>query len=94
DEIRDDYKWWIEGTEYHHTGSEASDVLIGDLDGNGIVNTNDALMALRAAVGITKLDANQILAGDVTGDRKVTTEDALLILKHAVGIIKLFPVEA
>ena len=72
---------------------EDSDIMYGDVNGDGKVNTEDALLALKAAVGITKLSEAQTLAGDVSGDGRVTTEDALLILKHAVGIIKIFPVE-
>ncbi|MBR6407330.1 MAG: dockerin type I repeat-containing protein [Clostridia bacterium] len=68
-------------------------VVYGDINADGRVNTEDALMALKAAVGIIKLDADQTVAADVNADGRVNTEDALLILKYAVGIIKVFPCE-
>ena len=68
-------------------------IIYGDLSGDKKVSTDDALMCLKAAVGIIKLNADQTKAADVNGDKKISTEDALLILRHAVGIIKKFPVE-
>ena len=62
----------------------------GDVDKNGAVNTADALMALKMAVGIIKPTNEQKNIADVDKDGKITTADALAILKYAVGIIKSF----
>ncbi len=57
----------------------------GDIDGDGQVNSRDALIALMAAVG---LDVSQypIALGDVDGNGVVDTRDALIMLSSAVGI--------
>ena len=70
-----------------------SAVIYGDLDSDKKVTTSDALICLKAAVGITTLNSTLKKAANVNGDSKVSTADALLILKRAVGIIKKFPVE-
>jgi len=67
----------------------------GDLDGAGIVTVRDALIVLRAAVGLTPWSATLMYNGDVAPlvggvpgpDRKITVPDALLILRKAVGAI-------
>ena len=41
EELCDDFKWWIEGTEYHHIGSESTDMLIGDTDLDGNITISD-----------------------------------------------------
>ena len=57
----------------------------GDVDMDGKVTTKDARLALRAAVGLTKLTGPQTVAADTDGDGKVTTKDARAILKMSVG---------
>ena len=70
--------------------ASASSYKLGDVDKNGTVNTADALMALKMAVGIIKPTNEQKNIADVDKDGKITTADALAILKYAVGIIKSF----
>ena len=67
--------------------------MLGDVDNNGVIDTIDALLALRAALGIVSLDSGETYRADVTGDGTVNTEDALLALRHALGIINLSPAE-
>ena len=58
----------------------------GDADGNGIVDTTDALIVLRAALGISG-DAEALLdACDMDANGAIDTTDALLILRMALGI--------
>ena len=69
----------------------------GDLNGDGVVDISDALLALRIAVGIVSLSpsADEFVRGDVapltggvpTPDGAITVADALLILKRAVGLV-------
>ncbi len=66
----------------------------GDVDGDGKVMVNDALMVLRAAVGLTPWSATLMYNGDVgplvngvpAPDRRIDVNDALLILRKAVGL--------
>jgi len=57
----------------------------GDLNGDGVVTSTDALKALQMAVG--NLPVNN--CADVNGDGAVTSADALMILQASVGNIKL-----
>jgi hypothetical protein len=54
------------------------------------ITANDALQALRLAVGLTKSDGtagwHDYLAADINKDGQVTANDALNILKFAVGL--------
>lgn len=65
----------------------------GDVNGDGEVNLEDALNALRCALGIIPESSIFAEAGDVNGDGELTTDDALLILRRALDIIQSFPVE-
>lgn len=56
----------------------------GDVDGNGVVNTTDARMALQAAVKKITLTSSQEAAADVDGKPGITATDARLILQFVV----------
>ncbi len=67
--------------------------LLGDINGDKVVNTTDARLALQYAVEKITLDEEQLAAGDVDGDGIVNTTDARLILQKAVEKIDSFPAE-
>ena len=69
---------------------EAPAVTIGDVNGDGKINTADAVQILKYAAGMVQLDENRLLAGDTNHDGKVNTADAVLILKYAAGMINTF----
>lgn len=57
----------------------------GDVDGNGKVNSLDALTVLQYAVGMTdKIDESK---ADVDGSGKINSTDALIILQISVGML-------
>jgi subtilisin family serine protease len=66
----------------------------GDVDGDGSVTISDALLVLRAAVGLMPWSATLMNNGDVAPlvngvpvpDRKIDISDALLILRKVVGL--------
>lgn len=58
----------------------------GDVDGDGDVDVTDARAALRAAVGLEKLDTTAEKRADVNGDGKVDVSDARDILRKATGL--------
>ena len=61
----------------------------GDVNGDGVVNTADALEILRFAVGLPSViigDERAMVAADVNGDGRIDTEDALIVLRIAVGL--------
>lgn len=68
---------WLIGSVY----------LPGDVDQNGSVTANDALILLRAALGIITLEGEAAELGDVDGDGAITANDALIVLRRSLGII-------
>ncbi|MGN1119292.1 MAG: dockerin type I repeat-containing protein, partial [Oscillospiraceae bacterium] len=82
--------------EYIATGMTASApnsdvsytiVVPGDVTGDGLVNTIDAVEILRAVVGEVTLDTYaQKAAADVSQDGWVRANDAIVILKYSVGM--------
>lgn len=71
-----------------------SDNPLGDVNGNGTVNSTDARLTLQYAVGKTAPTALDLTAADVDGNGTVNSTDARLILQYAVKKIEEFPLEA
>ena len=65
-------------------------VIMGDANGDGSVDVQDALMALRAGMSMISLSPDAAAACDVNGDGSVTVGDALQILRKAMGLIQQF----
>ncbi len=66
---------------------------LGDLNNDGAANAGDALLVLRAAVGLIKLSDAQAAVADVNGDGEIDAGDAVLILRYDAGLIDAFPAE-
>lgn len=68
------------------------DIIYGDVDGSGVVDTEDARLALQLASGILVLeDDAQLSRTDVNFDGFVTIFDARQILRGAAGLASLQP---
>ena len=65
---------------------EGGAALTGDVNGDGAVNANDALLVLRSVMGLVPALG---LEADVNGDGIVNGNDALLILRAALGLVTL-----
>ncbi len=63
---------------------------LGDINGNGYVDSFDASIALRADIKLVTLTDNEKALGDTNGDGKVSTIDASQILRYDVGLINGF----
>lgn len=61
-------------------------ILPGDVNCDGIVDSVDALMALRCAMGIVQLEGDALIAGDIDGNGLIESIDALIILRRAMGL--------
>ncbi len=66
---------------------------LGDVNGDGVVNTTDARITLQYAVEKIGMSEDEWIAADVNGDEVVNTTDARLILQYAVEKIDKFPGE-
>lgn len=64
----------------------ASDLKPGDVDGNGVVDAEDAFLALRYSVNLVDLDDDQIRLADLNGDGRVSASDSVLILRRSLGL--------
>ena len=61
--------------------------IMGDATGDGNINYKDAMMVLRASVGLETLTQEQKAFGDVDGNDKLDYKDAMMILRFSVGLI-------
>lgn len=73
--------------------SSAATVTYGDLNNDSVINSADALDALRHSVGLIELTGDTLIAADVNADGNINASDALEILRYAVKIIDRFPAE-
>ncbi len=79
EELCDDFKWWIEGTEYHHIGSESTDMLIGDTNLDGRITVSDVTAIQRHVAELDFLTGDALIAADANCDGEVTIVDATLL---------------
>jgi hypothetical protein len=63
-----------------------SAILFGDVDGDGRVTVSDALLILRATLGLTMLDEAQRSRADLNHNGKPEVGDAVAALRLAVGL--------
>ncbi len=59
--------------------------LLGDVNGDGQVDSADALLILRDSTGLEEFDELQSSLGDVDSDGEITSADALAVLRFSVG---------
>ena len=59
--------------------------LLGDVNGDGFVTPEDAMLILQMLVGLVDWTPRALLLGDINGDGQVDTTDAALILRMVVG---------
>jgi secreted trypsin-like serine protease len=64
----------------------AQGYILGDLNGDGRVNSADVALCLQIAAGLVTPDPAQQVAGDVNGDGWINAADAALILRMAAGL--------
>lgn len=60
---------------------------LGDVNGDGYIDSADAMLCLRSAVGLTELTAEQKSAADVNKDGFVDAGDAIRILRYDAKLI-------
>lgn len=70
--------------------AETTERKLGDVDGDGKVNLNDATLALKAAVGVSgvTLDDASKKVTDLDFNGRIDLNDATIVLRLSVGIIK------
>jgi len=68
-----------------------TELIKGDVSGNGFVTAYDAFLVLQHVVGLIALSPAQQEAADVTGNGVISALDAAFILQYTVGLITEFP---
>lgn len=66
--------------------------ILGDVNGDGVVNSTDALIILSCAVGYDTAQFCPMDCGDVNNDGMINSTDSLIIVSYAVGYEVPFPV--
>lgn len=67
--------------------------VLGDVDGNGTIDSRDAILVLRSIIQLEELNTDQLASADVTGDGTIDSRDAILILQRIINLIEKFPIE-
>ena len=87
-----------DGLNYTYSGTETAPYAVtvqlaidasskGDVNGDGVITTIDALMLLQAANDLLNLTPEQFLRADLNDDGELSAAEALRILKYANGSI-------
>ncbi len=82
EELCDDFKWWIEGTEYHHIGSESTDMLIGDTNLDGHITISDVTSIQQHLAEMHIFTDEQLALADTNGDGEININDATHLQKY------------
>ena len=67
--------------------SQAFYLVLGDVDGNGLINASDALLVLQSSVKLTTLSYIQTAVADCDANGSINASDALTMLQYSVGLI-------
>ncbi len=74
------------------TSDSYANCAVGDINGDGKINSGDAMLVLKYMVGQGEdLFETQIKNADVNLDEEVNSADALLILRYSIGDISSIP---
>ncbi len=65
--------------------------LLGDVNGDGLVDTTDAKLIMQLDLGLISEADLELAAADVNGDGLVDTTDAKLVMQLDLGLITEFP---
>lgn len=61
--------------------------ILGDIDGNGVIESSDALLLMRYCMGLISLTDEQLAFADMDGDGEIYMNDAILICRAALNLI-------
>ncbi|MBQ3195558.1 MAG: leucine-rich repeat protein [Clostridia bacterium] len=77
-------------TTEDESSDDEGDILYGDVNGDGAINSIDAAQVLRHDATLILLDDTALAAADVNGDGAVNSLDAAMILRFDAGLITEF----
>lgn len=77
---------WLSSQFYDDYKKNLVSGTLGDVNGDGAADSNDALAIMRASLEIESIPEAYISCADINGDGTIDTTDALAVLRYAVGI--------
>lgn len=80
-ELRNYIDGWLEILQ-----AEEGPALVGDVDGNGVVNASDSLLIMRYMMSIIEFTPAQLAVADYDGSGEVDTLDALALMRAAMNL--------
>ena len=66
---------------------EKTDVLLGDVNGDGVVTLKDILITRKYVAGVASLTEEELSRGDINGDGVITLKDVLTMRKMVAGVL-------
>lgn len=76
----------------HHatqlTNESYANCAMGDINGDGYINSYDALLVIQSMSDHDLLFENQMLHADINEDGEVNSSDALILLRYSIGALK------
>ncbi|TYQ18189.1 UNVERIFIED_CONTAM: endoglucanase Cel9V [Acetivibrio alkalicellulosi] len=70
---------------------DISSVILGDLDGNGRIDSTDLVIMRRHILEIMYIKPEYLERADVNGDKVINSTDYILLKRYILGIITSFP---
>lgn len=71
--------------------SLAADTVRGDVNGDGVVDFDDAYLVFNYVAGTSPLNSKQLAASDINGDGRVTAADAAQLFHFITGYLSVIP---
>lgn len=67
-------------------GGGAEEPIIGDVNGDGLITSSDAVLIIRHGMGLVSLSEELLPLADVNSDGTVNTADAVTVMRMSMGL--------
>ena len=74
--------------------SDTPQVTVGDVDGNGAINMDDAALLIRYCNNLTTLTDEQKAAAELNGNGEINMDDAALLIRYCNNLLASFPAQS
>ncbi len=77
------------GTILTYNEQEYVVIVMGDVNGDGKINSTDFMQIRKKYLGLYDMNGNQFIASDVNGDGKINSTDFMQVRKHFLGLFTI-----